>query len=163
LGPETFFLGQIHGGDFYNRVPTRAYLNGTYRCWPDKTWQDVEHVFADLLASVDAPPELEVALALQSNGLGYALEPEAPVVRALRSAYERVVGRELPLVGAQSVCDVNIIVREAGIPAVAHGTGTTTAHADLEWVEIDNVVRSTKVYLTTIVHYLGVKDDRTQT
>ena len=27
LGPETFFLGQVHGGDFFNRLPTRAFLN----------------------------------------------------------------------------------------------------------------------------------------
>jgi acetylornithine deacetylase/succinyl-diaminopimelate desuccinylase-like protein len=67
------------------------------------------------------------------------------------------VGRELPLAGELSVCDVNVIVREAGIPAVAHGTGSSTAHADLEWVDLEGVVRATKVYLATIVNYLGVE------
>ena len=66
-------------------------------------------------------------------------------------------GQELPLAGALSVSDVNIIVREAGIPAVAHGTGSTTAHADLEWVDVANIVRTTKVFLATIVNYLGVE------
>jgi acetylornithine deacetylase/succinyl-diaminopimelate desuccinylase-like protein len=78
-------------------------------------------------------------------------------VTSLRGAYQSIVGRELPLVGALSVCDVNVIVPEAGIPAVAHGTGSTTAHADLEWVEIANCVRTTQVFLSTIVDYLGVE------
>ena len=159
LGPETFFLGQVHGGDFYNRVPTRAFLNGCHRVWPDKDWADIHARFDALLASVPRPADLAIDLRVFGNGLGYRVDPEADIVKALRSGYETVVGRELPLGGSLSVCDVNVIAREAGIPAVAHGTGTTTAHADLEWVEIDNVVRTTKVFLATIVEYLGVEGD----
>jgi acetylornithine deacetylase/succinyl-diaminopimelate desuccinylase-like protein len=156
LGPETYFLGQIHGGDFYNRVPCSALLNGTYRYGPEKEWADVEREFANLLESVPPPAGLHVDLALQSNGLGYAVAEDAPIVQALRDGYRQLVGRELPLSGALSVCDVNVIAREAGIPAVAHGTGSTTAHADLEWVELPNIVRTTRVFLATIVRYLGV-------
>jgi acetylornithine deacetylase/succinyl-diaminopimelate desuccinylase-like protein len=156
LGPETFFLGQLHGGDFYNRVPVRAALNGTFRCWPNRTWASVEAEFARLLGDVPRPEGLEASLRLVSNGLGYEVSPEEPLVAALRGAFRRVAGRELPLGGALSVCDVNVIVREAGIPAVAHGTGSTTAHADLEWVDLAGIVRATRVYLATIVGYLGV-------
>lgn len=157
LGPESFFLGQVHGGDFYNRVPTRAFLNGTYRYWPDKSWQDVEQLFQQILSTVEHDPRLQLDLRLLSNGLGWEVNPEAPVVHALQSGYAHIVGRELPLVGALSVCDVNIIAREGGIPAVAHGTGSTTAHADLEWVCIEDIVRTTKVFLATIVNYLGAE------
>lgn len=156
LGPETLFIGQIHGGDFYNRVPTRAFINGTYRCWPEKSWADVEAEFERLLAAVPRPPEIFFSLRLLSNGLGYAVSPEAPIVQSLRRAYRWVVGRDLPYVGAQSVSDVNVIAREAGIPVVAHGTGSTTGHADLEWVSLDDIVRTTKVVLATILDYVGV-------
>ena len=64
----------------------------------------------------------------------------------------------MPLVGALSVSDVNIIVREAGVPAVGHGTGSTTAHADLEWVPIENIARTAQVYLATILRYFGMED-----
>ena len=157
LGPETFFLGQIQGGDFYNRVPTRAYLNGTYRCWPDKDWADIDREFNTLLESIPRDPRLQLDLKVYGNGLGWDLSPETRIVQALRGAYQTVVGRELALAGAHTVCDVNVIVREAGIPAVSHGTGTTTAHADLEWVELDDVVRTTRVFLATIINYLGVE------
>ena len=83
LGPETYFIGQIHGGDFYNRVPVRAALNGTYRYGPDKTWADVEAEVRGLVGSVERPAGLEVDLRLLSNGLGYAIDPAAPIVEAL--------------------------------------------------------------------------------
>ena len=157
LGPETFFLGQIHGGDFYNRVPTRAFLNGVHRYWPDKDWDDIQRSFEALVSSVERDPMLQVRWNVSGNGLGYDVDPQAPIVGALRSAYQGVVGRELPLVGGLSVCDVNIIAREAGIPAVAHGTGSTTAHADLEWVDIPDIVRTTRVFVATILNYLGAE------
>lgn len=157
LGPETFFLGQVHGGDFYNRLPTRAYINGIHRFWPDKEWEDIDRTFDELLASVEHHPDLKVDASWSGNGLGFRVSREARIVKALRTGYQGIVGRELPLIGGLSVCDVNVIVREAGIPAVSHGTGTTTAHADLEWVDVDNIVRTTKVFLATIVNYLGAE------
>ncbi|MFH1086370.1 MAG: M20/M25/M40 family metallo-hydrolase [Chloroflexota bacterium] len=157
LGPETYFLGQVHGGDFFNRVPNHAYLNGIHRYWPDKEWSDIYARFDALLASVPKSEDIRVDMRIGGNGLGYDLDPQAGIVRALRQGYQTVVGRELPLVGGLSVCDVNVIVREAGIAAVAHGTGSTTAHADLEWVELEGIVRATRVFLATIVNYLGVR------
>ncbi|MHB0857365.1 MAG: M20 family metallopeptidase [Anaerolineae bacterium] len=157
LGPETFFLGQVHGGDFYNRVPARATLNGIYRYGPDKDWPDIHRAFADLLASVPHHPDLRVAIEVSGNGLGFDVPRDAGIVGALRNAYQTLVGRSLPFAGSLGVCDVNVIVREAGIPAISHGTGTTTAHADLEWVALEDIVRTTRVFLATILNYLGVQ------
>jgi len=156
IGPETYFLGQIHGGDFYNRVPTRVFLNGNYRYLPDKDWPAVYREIDDQIAAVDWPADVKVTRKLFGNGLGYDVSPDAGIVKALQGAYRTVVGNELPLVGSLSVCDVNVIAREGGIPAVAHGTGSTTAHADLEWVDLPNIVRTTKVFIATILEYLGV-------
>ena len=156
IGPETYFLGQIHGGDFYNRVPTRVFINGNYRYLPDKDWPDVYREVDDQIAAVDWPADVKVTRRLFGNGLGYDVSPEAGIVKTLQGAYRTIVGRDLPLVGSLSVCDVNVIAREGGIPAVAHGTGSTTAHADLEWVNLPDIVRTTKVFIATILGYLGV-------
>ncbi|MHB1355617.1 MAG: M20 family metallopeptidase [Anaerolineae bacterium] len=157
LGPETFFLGQIHGGDFYNRVPTKAYSNGVYRYWPVKNWNDVQRTCDELVASVDCPAGIKVEMQLFGNGLGYESDPHTPILEALCSGYRSVVGRDLQLVGDLSVSDVNIIAREAKIPVVAHGTGSTTAHGDVEWVNVSDIVRSTRVYLATIIDFLGLR------
>jgi acetylornithine deacetylase/succinyl-diaminopimelate desuccinylase-like protein len=157
LGPETFFLGQIHGGDFYNRVPTKAFLNGVYRYWPAKNWEDVQRTCDELVASVERPAGIKVEMQLFGNGLGYENDPHSPILQALGSSYRTVVGRDLQVVGDLSVSDVNIIAREAKIPVVAHGTGSTTAHGDVEWVNVTDIVRSTKVYLATILEFLGTR------
>ncbi|MGI6379450.1 MAG: M20 family metallopeptidase [Anaerolineae bacterium] len=156
LGPETFFLGQIHGGDFYNRVPTRAYVNGIHRYWPDKDWEDVHARIHQVVDSIPRAEGLTIDIQIGGNGLGYAVDPDSRLVRALQWGYDRVTGRELPLVGGNSVSDVNIIAREAGIPVLGHGTGSSTAHADLESVRVADIVRTTRVFLATVVRYLGV-------
>jgi acetylornithine deacetylase len=156
LGPETFFLGQIHGGDFYNRVATRAYVNGIHRYWPDNSWEDVRARIHQVVESIPRPEGLTVEVEIGGNGLGYAIDPDSRLVCALRWGYGHVTGRELPLVGGNSVSDVNVIAREAGIPVLGHGTGSSTAHADLESVRVADIVRTTQVYLATVVRYLGV-------
>lgn len=157
LGPETFFLGQIHGGDFYNRVPTQAYLNGIHRYWPDKGWDDVRTRINKLIASIEPPDSLQIAVEVGGNGLGYAIDPDSALVRALRWGYAQITGRELPLMGGNSVSDVNVIAREAGIPVLGHGTGSTTAHADLESVRVADIVRTTQVLIATAIRYLGIE------
>jgi acetylornithine deacetylase/succinyl-diaminopimelate desuccinylase-like protein len=156
LGPETFFLGQVHGGDFYNRMANQAFVQGIYRFWPDKSWDDVQRTFEAIIAGVPQAPGLDLAWTHGGNGLGFEMAPDDPIVTALRQSYQQVVGRELPLVGGLSVCDANVITREGGVPAVAHGTGSSTAHADVEWVELDGIVRATRIYLGAIVRYLGL-------
>ena len=37
VGPETYFLGEVHGGDFYNRYPVGCRLVGTRRWSPGNT------------------------------------------------------------------------------------------------------------------------------
>ena len=140
-------------------MPTSATLNGVHRYWPDKDWPDLYQMFDELLASVEHHPDLRVSHQISGNGLGYEVDANAPIVEALRGAYHYVVGRTLPLVGGLSVSDVNVIAREAGIPVLGHGTGSTTSHADLEWVEVAGIVRAAKVYLATILSYLGVAED----
>ena len=45
VGAETYFLGEVHGGDFYNRFPTECRLVGTRRWAPGNTLEAVEAEF----------------------------------------------------------------------------------------------------------------------
>ncbi len=83
-GRRRSFSASYTGATFYNRVPVRAALNGTFRCWPNRTWASVEAEFARLLGDVSRPEGLEASLRLLSNGLGYEVSPEEPLVAALR-------------------------------------------------------------------------------
>ncbi len=156
LGPESLFLGEIHGGDFYNRVPVEARISGIRRFGPERTWADIEAEFAALLAPARQHAGVSITLELGGNGLGYRVAENAPIVQALASAHYRVTGRELPVAGTKSVTDANIIVREGRIPALCYGPNGTTAHADQEWVAISDLERAANVYARLALTYPGL-------
>ena len=54
VGAETYFLGEVHGGDFYNRFPTECRLVGTRRWAPGNTLEAVETEFLELLEPIAA-------------------------------------------------------------------------------------------------------------
>jgi acetylornithine deacetylase/succinyl-diaminopimelate desuccinylase-like protein len=49
LARESVFIGQMHYGDFYNRVPNFVYMQGTRRWHPDKTFEQIKTDFDSIL------------------------------------------------------------------------------------------------------------------
>lgn len=147
VGAETYFVGELHGGDFYNRHPASARVVGTRRWAPGNT---IDAVRAELLALLD-PLEAETGctleLDLQLVREAYGIDPAHPLVGALRGAYEDVTGAELPLVGIKMVADGAVFQAVGGIPTVYHGPRGTGAHADVETMETAELVRAAKVYV----------------
>ena len=125
VGAETYFLGEVHGGDFYNRFPTECRLVGTRRWAPGNTLEAVEAEFRELLA-----PHR------RRDGMLDRARPEARPRRLLdrsrararagvRAGYEDVTGTELPLTGIKVVADGAVFQGEAAIPTVYHGPAGT--------------------------------------
>lgn len=156
LGPETLFIGEIHGGDFYNRVPVEAHITGTRRFGPARTWREIEDEFAALTAPIRMATGAEINVTLSGNGLGYTVPPEAPIVGALARAHQHVTRADLPVTGTRSVTDANIIAREAGIPVLCYGPNATTAHADEEWVTVQDLERTARVFAQFVLEYPGL-------
>lgn len=156
LGRETLFIGEIHGGDFYNRVPVEARIAGIRRFGPARTRGEIEREFAALTEPVAAATGAEVAVELAGNGLGYTVPEDAPLVAALAAAHRAVTGQPLPVAGTKSVTDANVIVREGGIPALCYSPNGATAHADEEYVAVADLVWAARVYARTIREYPGL-------
>ena len=156
LGPETLFIGEIHGGDFYNRVPLEARITGTRRFGPARTWREIQDEFEAMLAPIRQSSGVQIDVALAGNGLGYSVDPDAPIVGALARAHQQVTGNVLPVTGTKSVSDANIIACEGGIPALGYGPNATTAHADEEWVTIDDLERTARVFAHFVLEYPGL-------
>ena len=64
-------------------------------------------------------------------------------------AYEEVTGKPLEPVGVKVVADAAIFWA-AGIPTVYHGPVGSGAHADVEYIEVPELVRATEVYLALL-------------
>ena len=149
VGPDTYFLGEVHGGDFYNRHPVECRLVGTRRWAPGNTVEQAEAEFRALLEPIAVDSGCAIDLDLQVSRGAYRIDPEDSLVIALREAYRDVTGQELPLTGVRLVAD-GAMFHAAGIPTVYHGPMGTGAHGDVESIEVAELVRATRVYLALL-------------
>lgn len=149
VGAETVFLGEVHGGDFYNRHPTACRIVGTRRWAPGHRFDDVEEELRSLLAPLAEQTGCEIDLDCRLVRDAYRIDPEHPLAVALREGYRDVTGDELPLAGLKVVAD-GAIFHQAGIPTVYHGPVGRGAHADVESIAVSELERAAKVYLRTL-------------
>ncbi len=152
VGAETTFLGEVHGGDFYNRHPTTCRLVGTRRWAPGNTLAEVDTEFRALLAPIAQETGCTIDLELLLVRDSYSIDPEHPLAVALQEGYRDVTGKALELTGVKVVADAAIFQGEAGIPTVYHGPSGTGAHADVEHMPVAELVRATQVYLRLLAH-----------
>ena len=150
VGAETYFLGEVHGGDFYNRFPNECRLIGTRRWAPGNTLEAVEKEFLELLDPIAAETGCSIELDLKLVRGAYSIDPEHELSRALRAGYRDVTGTELPVTGIKVVADGAVFQGEASIPTVYHGPAGTGAHGDIEFVPVAELVRATQVYLAML-------------
>lgn len=147
VGAETMFVGEIHGGDFYNRHATSARVVGTRRWMPGNTLAAVRTEFEELLAGIAAAEDCAIDLELELVRDAYEIEQDHPLVVALQRAYRDETGVDLAPVGMKVVADGAVFQAVGGIPCVYHGPGGTGAHADEEWIDVVELVRASRVYL----------------
>ncbi|MDA8401143.1 MAG: M20/M25/M40 family metallo-hydrolase [Actinomycetota bacterium] len=153
-GVESLFVGQVHGGDFYNRVPLVAEVVGTRRYAVPHSLETVRKEFEGLCRQVEGATGLGARVELQEVGIPYEMRPHEPIITAVRRAYRNATGSPLPLGGAGAVGNAADFVA-SGVPAVYHGVNQSTAHSDDEFVTEEDLVRAARVYAATIVEYCG--------
>ena len=149
VGAETYFLGEVHGGDFYNRHPASCRLVGTRRWAPGNSLAAVREEYEALLGPFADASGCAISLTLELVREAYSLDPGHPLAAALAGAFEEVVGEPLEPIGVKVVAD-GALFQEAGIPAVYHGPPGEGAHADVESIAVEELVRSARIYLATL-------------
>jgi acetylornithine deacetylase/succinyl-diaminopimelate desuccinylase-like protein len=149
VGAETYFVGELHGGDFYNRFPTTCRIVGTRRWMPGNTLEAVDAEYRELLARVSRDTGCQIDLDLKLVRGAYEIDESHPLLHALEAAYEQVTGIRLKRVGMKVVAD-GALFAGAGIPTVYHGPVGSGAHADVEFMPVDELVRAANVYVALL-------------
>ncbi|MBN2209895.1 MAG: M20 family metallopeptidase [Sedimentisphaerales bacterium] len=155
LPPESVFVGQVHFGDFYNRVPNICTLQGTRRWHPDKSYSDIQNDFSAWLTELDLPAGITLSHNWIYVGDAYKINPGELIVQSLRSAWRDEIGREPRIIGHSSVNDTCRLVARGGVPAVLCSFDTETGHADYEFARLDRMERACRVALATAIKYLN--------
>jgi acetylornithine deacetylase/succinyl-diaminopimelate desuccinylase-like protein len=154
-GPESFFVGEFHSGDFFNRFPVECRLIGTRRYAPGRPFEEIRAEVEALCQGLAAETGTQIELVLTKARDGFLVDEHDPLVTAVRGAYQAVTGRELPLGGLRSVADASIFNQVGGIPALYHGPGGRGHHADEEAMPISELVRAARVLALTALDYCG--------
>lgn len=83
-------------------------------------------------------------------------DPAEPLVGAVGAAHEAEYGATPPFGGVPGSTDGTILWRERGIPIVVYGPGDVTIpHQVDEFVRLDEVLASARVYVRAILGYLA--------
>jgi acetylornithine deacetylase/succinyl-diaminopimelate desuccinylase-like protein len=155
LGSESFFIGSVVSGELYNTVPNICTLYGTRRNLPGTPFEAVEKELRGIARMVEEQTGTKIELVLWKSGQPYEIRADEPIVVSLRSAYEEVTGQSLPVRAWKTVGNTSQFVNIGKVAAVYHGVQGDTAHADVEWVEVAEIVRATKVYIATILNFFS--------
>lgn len=153
VGPQSFFVGEIVGGDYYNRIPTHVHMKGTRRTTPGVNFESMQADFQLLVNQVARDMDLEISLKLIQSGQSYRLSSNEPIVRAVRDAYTSVNATTLPLIGLKYTGNASQFNNIASVPAVYFGADQSRAHATPEWIDIDKLVTAAQVYLLSAFNY----------
>ena len=155
-GAERVDLGQVHAGDYFNRTPVQAMLQGTRRWAPGQCAEEVLDELRALVDDVAKSGGLAGQVYMEHEREPFETPTDDDAVQAVVAAHERVAGGSPEYVGMRIVGDANIYVHGTGIPTFYYGPSNETAHADVEWVDERRLGEAASVYALAAMRYCGI-------
>lgn len=158
VGPATWSVGLVSGGQGTSTVPARADLSADRRLLPG---EDADEVLAGIrrrIAGLRLEDEgLSVEVAMPMAMPGFETAPDHPLVVTTDQALGEVGGPGLELGGWTAACDGGFIARDAGVPTLVLGPGSVNeqAHRPDESVAVDDLVVAARTYALTALRLLG--------
>jgi len=154
LGPATLSIGVIRGGVQVNFVPDRCEIEIDRRLIPG---EKADEVLAGYQALLDRLCERDpsMRLSVEPPWISDEAMETPPESRVARTAAEvlREMGLPDSLVGVPFGSDASKLSRR-GVPSIIFGPGSIDrAHAAVEYVECDQVVRAEEFYRTFLSRF----------
>ena len=86
------------------------------------------------------------------------VDTNSKIVKALSDSYKFVTGNPPVIAGVPGSTDGTIISKEKNIPVVVCGPGAVTApHQIDEYIDISEIKESIRIYISSIINYLEIK------
>jgi len=127
---------------------TVAHVNDRYRDYDDRL-------------GIQRPWDVAVAVDFLSDRPCTRTDPDHPVVAAALWAGRRVTGTDAALAGVPGATDGTFLWALKDIPIVTMGAGDRQVpHQVDEWVDVDQLVDTARIYALTALHYLYPGGDR---
>ena len=162
--PINLNVGMIKGGDWPSTVAGECVTHFRLACYPGERIADLKARVEETVAGVEAAGgaggfRFEVLYdGFQCEG--YALEPDAPLVEALRAVAVRVTGEVPPLYASTATTDARTFHLYGATPAVCFGPLAPSSHAVDERVHVPSIVQTAQAIALFVADWCGVEAAR---
>ena len=153
--PPSLFVGILSGGDLYNRIPVECRIVGTRRYHHDRSFKEIEGEIKEITSASRCEKDITICTTVNRIVDGFVLSEKERIVSSLRKAYRMATGKTLEIGAINIGGDLPQYLSSGHIPGVYHGLNQDSAHADIERVSLDELIRITRVYLAICLVYLG--------
>jgi len=157
---STVNIAKIIGGDKLSAVPDKCLLYCIINTIPE---QDVESVKQNILEFVEksrlSDPNLDINVNFSISFEPFVSNTNSKFAKAIKNAIKIVYNEDREFKLFQSANDGHWF-HEKGIETILMGTGTheNNVHAEDEFVSIDDLIDTTKIFALTAFNYLRSKD-----
>jgi len=157
---STVNIAKIIGGDKLSTVPDKCLLYCIINTIPE---QDVESIKQNILEFVEksrlSDPELDINVNFSISFEPFVSNTNSKFAKAIKNAIKIVYNEDREFKLFQSANDGHWF-HEKGIETIIMGTGSheNNVHAEDEFVSINDLIDTTKIFALTAFNYLRSKD-----
>jgi acetylornithine deacetylase len=154
VGRASAHASLISGGLGLSTYPDQCTLQIEQRLLPHETADDALKLWQGELARLAKRDDrFRAKVELDLFRPGFEIAKDAPIVKALQGAITHETGASALYAGMWAWMDSAILSR-AGIPTVIYGTNGEGAHAAVEYVYLDSVMRCAAIYARLIMDWV---------
>jgi len=158
----TILMGPDCGEPQINVIPASAYVALDIRTVPAQSHEELVRRIEQRLSKLESEdPDFDADLEVIEERPPTETPMEDPLVRAMSAAYRELTGDEPRYNGVPGATDGTYLSTWAGVPIVTTGAGEREIphHRD-EWVSVDELLTTCKLYAATAMHFCYGKDAR---
>jgi acetylornithine deacetylase/succinyl-diaminopimelate desuccinylase-like protein len=157
IGHATINVGTLGGGRHPSLVPAECRLSMDCRLLPGQEYKDLERRLVAILDSLTTEEPGFTFSVTRSPGTSgrdpMILDSQCPLVQAASAACRQL--RLDPDPTSVPFWTEAALLAQAGIPALVLGPGeAATAHSDMEYISVDEVVQAFRLYCLTTLNLL---------
>ncbi|MFW9937391.1 MAG: M20 family metallopeptidase [Candidatus Thorarchaeota archaeon] len=149
-------LAEIHGGNKITTVPKKCYLHCSINTIPEQSVESIKkriYDYVDKLKKED--PDLDITVQIPITMEPFIIDEESDFALAVSKSAKAIFGEQREFKLFMPSTDAHWF-QERGIETILIGTTRTDnrAHAEDEFVYIEDLINTTKLYALTALNYL---------
>jgi succinyl-diaminopimelate desuccinylase len=158
----TILMGPDCGEPQINVIPASAYVALDIRTVPSQSHEELVSRIEQRLSDLGSEdPDFDATLEVIEERPPTETPVEDPLVKAMSAAYRDVTGEEPRYNGVPGATDGTYLSTWAGVPIVTTGAGEREIpHRKDEWVSVEELLTTCKLYAATAMHFCHGKDAR---